>query len=75
MSKRTYNPIPQATPVLPANAVGFIGRRVDRPERLALFHANGTLSNTFGIEETEETIGEQLRAHGMRLIEGGVVVR
>ncbi|NMJ42810.1 hypothetical protein GWK16_16310 [Roseomonas sp. JC162] len=75
MAKRTYNPVPMTHPALPAEAVGYVSRRVDRPERLALFRADGTISNTFGIEDTYETLRPVFAEHGMTLREDGIVVR
>lgn len=67
----THQPIP----VLPAGAIGFVARRIDRPERLALFRADGTLSNSFAQDDTLETVAAILARSGLRLTEAGVVVR
>lgn len=75
MAKRAYNPVPMYRPDLLSDAVGFVGRRVDRPERLALFRADGTISNTFGIEDTFETLRPVFTQHGMTLRDDGIVVR
>lgn len=66
---------PVAIPALPADAVGFIARRADRPERLALFRADGSLSNTFGVADTLDTLRPALAASGLTVREDGVVVR
>jgi hypothetical protein len=66
---------PLSIPALPANAVGFISRRADRPERLALFAADGTLSNTFGAADTIDSLRPVLAAAGMTITEDGAVVR
>jgi hypothetical protein len=75
MAKRTCNPIPMTRPALPADAAGYLSRRVDRPERLALFRADGTISNTFAISDTFETIRPVIAQHGMTQREDGIVVR
>lgn len=66
---------PSTRPALPADAIGFIGRRDDRPERLALFRADGSLSNTFRIDETIETLRPALAAAGMAVDDQGIVRR
>lgn len=45
---------------LPADAVGFIAVRPDRPERLALFTRQGVRSNSFAQGETLETLAPVL---------------
>lgn len=62
-------------PALPADAIGFLARRKDRPERLALFAANGALSNTFGMDETIETLRPVLAQSGLSVDEAGIVRR
>jgi hypothetical protein len=66
---------PQTIPALPADAVGFIGRRKDRPERLAMFAANGALMATFSPDDTTDTIAALIAPQGLRVVEGGIVVR
>lgn len=66
---------PIETPVLPADAVGFVARRAGRPERLALFRADGSLSNTFAQDETMESLRPILARSGLTLRADGVVVR
>ena len=66
---------PSTRPALPADAIGFIGRRDDRPERLAMFKADGSLSNTFRIDETIETLRPALAAAGMAVDDQGIVRR
>lgn len=68
------NTKPISTPALPADAIGFIGSRRDRPERLALFRADGLLSNTFAIDETIETLRAALLAAGL-VVDGVGIVR
>lgn len=68
------NTQPIFTPALPADAIGFIGSRRDRPERLALFRADGSLSNTFAIDETIETLRPALLAAGL-VVDGVGIVR
>jgi hypothetical protein len=65
----------QHIPALPSNAIGFVAVRADRPERLALFRADGTLSNSFAQDDTMETVAAVLASKGLCLIEGGAVVR
>lgn len=62
-------------PALPANAIGFIARRADRPERLALFRADGSVSNTFATDDTLDSLRPLLAAAGLTVREDGVVVR
>jgi hypothetical protein len=66
---------PATRPALPADAIGFISRRDDRPERLALFKADGSLSNTFRIDETIDTLRPALTAAGMTVDAQGIVRR
>jgi len=66
---------PATRPALPADAIGFISRRDDRPERLALFKADGSLSNTFRIDETIDTLRPALAAAGMTVDAQGIVRR
>lgn len=66
---------PQPIPVLPADAVGFVARRVDRPERLALFRRDGSLSNSFTQDDTLDTLRPILAGNGLTLREDGIVVR
>jgi hypothetical protein len=66
---------PQTRPPLPADAVGFIGRRKDRPERMALFLADGTLSNTFSPDDTLATVRAMLAPAGMTADDAGIVRR
>ena len=73
MTNRTALPVPPAT--MPADAVGFVAIRPDRPERLALFRPDGTLSNSFGQDEGHTEIAAILAPAGYRLLEDGSVVR
>jgi len=68
------NTKPISPPALTADAIGFIGSRQDRPERLALFRADGSLSNTFAIDETIETLRQALLAAGL-VVDGVGIVR
>ena len=79
MSKRTSIPSlsshPVSIPALPVGAVGFISRRADRPERLALFKADGSLSNSFALDETIDTLRPVLAQHGFSVDAAGIVCR
>jgi hypothetical protein len=66
---------PATRPTLPADAIGFIARRDDRPERLALFKVDNTLSNTFRIDETVDTLRPALAHAGMTVDAAGIVRR
>jgi hypothetical protein len=55
--------------------VGRLVRRPERPERFALVHADGRLSNWFGIDETRLQIRDVLRRNGLELRDDGSVVR
>jgi hypothetical protein len=66
---------PATRPALPADAIGFIARRDDRPERLALFKVDNTLSNTFRIDETVDTLRPALASAGMTVDAAGIVRR
>jgi hypothetical protein len=66
---------PATRPALPADAIGFIARRDDRPERLALFKVDNTLSNTFRIDETVDTLRAALADAGMTVDAAGIVRR
>jgi len=66
---------PQTRPALPADAIGFIGRRKDRPERLALFGADGSLSNTFSPDDTLDTLRPLLASGGLTVDAAGIVRR
>jgi hypothetical protein len=66
---------PATRPTLPADAIGFIARRDDRPERLALFKVDNTLSNTFRIDETVDTLRPALADAGMTVDAAGIVRR
>jgi hypothetical protein len=60
---------------LPADALGFVAIRPDRPERLAAFMANGALAATFSPDDTSETIAATLAARGLVLREDGSFCR
>jgi hypothetical protein len=66
---------PATRPALPADAIGFIARRDDRPERLALFKVDNTLSNTFRIDDTVDTLRPALADAGMTVDAAGIVRR
>ena len=66
---------PLHRPALPADAIGFLARRKDRPERLALFAADGVLSNTFGHGDTIETLRPALAQAGLSVDAAGIVRR
>ena len=61
--------------VLVGIAFGFLGRRVDRPERLALFFADGSLAATFSPDDTIESLRVALADRSLSVMAGGVVVR
>ena len=49
-----YNPTAATRPaVIPADAVGFISTRADKPGRFAVFLADGALQSTFGFDRAE----------------------
>ena len=64
---------PTTRPALPADAIGFIGHRDDRPERLALFDAKGKLSNTFAFDQDMADVAEVLLKAGLIMDEKGIV--
>lgn len=64
-------PMEAKTP--PPGAIGYIGHRRDRPSRWALFKADGSLSNTFGRDDTLEDVRAALRAFGMVATDDGFV--
>ena len=66
---------PLTRPALPADAIGFIAARSDRPERLAMFRPDGSLSNTFSAADTLDTLRPFLAVAGMILESDGVVRR
>lgn len=66
---------PATRPALPADAIGFISRRKDRPERLALFAANGALSNSFAQDDTIDTLRPVFAASGLSIDAEGIVRR
>jgi hypothetical protein len=66
---------PATRPALPADAVGFIARRQDRPDRLALFNADGGLSNTFGVGDTLDGLRGLFVQSGMTVDAAGIVRR
>lgn len=66
---------PLTRPTLPADAVGFIAPRKDRPERLALFTAAGAPSNTFSPDDTLDTLRPLLARNGMDVDANGIVRR
>jgi len=70
------SPKPITTPAnIPADVVGFLSRRAARPERLAMFMPNGDLSNTFGIDDTAETLAPMLVEWGFVLDAAGLLRR
>lgn len=56
-------------PVVPRGAIGFIAARPDRPERLALFRTDGTLSNSFAQDQDIEAVRSALRRAGLTVDE------
>lgn len=55
--------------------VGTVKPRSGRPERLALYRADGKLSNTFGLDDTIATLQPIFAAQGLVLRDDGTVVR
>ncbi len=58
---------------IPADAVGFISRRKDRPERLAAFMADGRLSNTFAFDETLDDIRAKMARIALIVDDAGII--
>jgi hypothetical protein len=54
--------------------IATIGYHPSRPERLALLHPDGSVSNYFGQDETREQIACILAAHRMILRDDDTVV-
>lgn len=54
--------------------VGRLGEHPDRPGRLALFHADGAVSNYFGTDETRGDVARVLARAGLRLLDNNDVV-
>jgi hypothetical protein len=73
MARKTDKPI--TTPTLPADAIGFLGRRQDRPERLAFFMANGSLSATFSPDDTADSLRDMFATRGLVVDAQGIVTR
>lgn len=55
--------------------IARIGRTEDRPERLALIHTDGSVSNWFAQDETREEIAAALATAGLLLRDDDTVVR
>lgn len=66
---------PLTCPALPADAIGFIARRKDRPERPALFLADGRLNSTFSPDDTMQSLDALLRPSGYSVDAEGIVRR
>jgi hypothetical protein len=60
---------------LPADAIGFVTRRPDRPERLASFARNGALMGSRGQEETMDDVRADYAAKGFTLDANGFIRR
>lgn len=58
-----------------ARVVGYIARRPDRPERLALFHADGRLSNSYASDMTFDAVRWAVLAAGLEVDRNGIVRR
>ena len=58
---------------LPADAVGFVRLRVDRPERLAFYRADGSLNTTFALDQSFEDVRVVLADGGYRIDARGIV--
>ena len=54
-----YPPRHPTPPALPPGALGFIAARHDRPERLALYRPDGTLSNTYAVDATARDVADR----------------
>jgi hypothetical protein len=52
-----------------------VGRLPQRPERLALVHVDGQVSNWFARDQTREDIRQVLSERGLVLWDDGTVVR
>jgi hypothetical protein len=66
---------PLTRPALPADAIGFISHRADKPERPALFLADGRLNTTYSPGDTVESLDALLRPHGFSVDAEGIVRR
>jgi hypothetical protein len=60
---------------LPANALGFVATRPDRPERLASFSRTGTLMGSRGADETLANVRADYAAKGFTLDANGFIFR
>lgn len=60
---------------LPADAVGFVSRRKDKPERLAIFRPDGALNTTYSPDDTLDSLDALLRPHGYSVDGEGIVRR
>lgn len=70
----SYNPAPATRPAnLPADAIGFIAHRKDKPERLAAFMADGSLSNTFAFDETLDDIRAKMALIALVVDDAGII--
>jgi hypothetical protein len=59
---------PAHTPSAPTGVVGYLTTRTVRgTPRLALMHANGRISNTFGLDESREYVAGALAERGLEL--------
>lgn len=63
------------TPPDAARVVGYIARRPDRPERLALFHADGKLSNSFPSDFDFAAAAASVRGAGLDVDRNGIARR
>ena len=55
--------------------VGRLTRRPERPERLALVHVSGHVSNWFARDQTREDVRQILVQNGLVLLADDTVVR
>lgn len=60
-TKRNPTDYPKRSiPKLPDGAFGFLATRHDRPERMALYRADGALQSTFAYDDTPAGIADRL---------------
>jgi hypothetical protein len=57
----------RSLPAVPADALGFLTTRHDRPERLALYRSNGDLAVTFAYDDTPAGIAARGLSDGAPL--------
>ena len=55
--------------------IGRLARHPNRPERFALLHLDGSVSNYFAIDDTREFCAGVLAKHGLTLHDDDTVTR